>query len=70
MTSPPDPSRLVAFQGVAGAYSDLACRQVFPERATSDTFVASFMSVQPRPMFKVEEADRTDVKMAFGAAAQ
>ena len=35
-----------------------------------DTFVASFMSVQPRPMFKVEEADRADVEMAFGAAAQ
>lgn len=35
-----------------------------------DTFVASFMSVQPRPMFKVEEADRADVKMAFGAGAK
>lgn len=34
-----------------------------------DTFVASFMSVQPRPMFKVEEADKADVKMAFGAGA-
>ena len=34
-----------------------------------DTFVASFMMVQPRPMFKVEEADRADIKMAFGAGA-
>jgi prephenate dehydratase len=29
-----DPKRLIAFQGAAGAYSDLACRQVFPERRT------------------------------------
>jgi LemA protein len=35
-----------------------------------DTFVASFMSLQPRPMFKVEEADRADVPMTFGAAAK
>jgi LemA protein len=34
-----------------------------------DTFVASFMNVQPRPMFKVEDADKADVKMAFGAGA-
>jgi LemA protein len=33
-----------------------------------DTFVASFMSLTPRPMFKVEEADKVDVPMAFGAA--
>jgi LemA protein len=35
---------------------------------TPDTFVASFMNLQPRPMFKVEEADRADVPMSFGAA--
>jgi prephenate dehydratase len=34
MTSPPDPARLIAFQGAPGAYSDLACRQVFPQLAT------------------------------------
>src|ERR1700744_2990561 len=28
MTS--DPSKLIAFQGAPGAYSDLACRQAFP----------------------------------------
>src|SRR4029077_16267903 len=33
-----------------------------------DTFVASFMNLQLRPMFKVEEADRADVRMSFGAA--
>src|SRR6266487_209698 len=30
-----------------------------------DTFVASVMNVQPRSMFKVEEADKTDVPMTF-----
>jgi LemA protein len=33
-----------------------------------DTFIASFMQLTPRPMFKVEEADKADVQMAFGAA--
>ncbi len=33
-----------------------------------DTFVASFMNLTPRPMFKVEEADKADIKMSFGAA--
>jgi LemA protein len=33
-----------------------------------DAFVASFMNLTPRPMFKVEEADTADVKMSFGAA--
>jgi len=32
-----------------------------------DTFVASFMGLSPRPMFKVEEADKADVAMTFGA---
>jgi len=31
-----------------------------------DTLVASFMRLTPKPMFKVEESDRADVKMAFG----
>src|SRR5690348_8140453 len=29
-----DPARTIAFQGAFGAYSDLACRRVFPEMAT------------------------------------
>jgi LemA protein len=33
-----------------------------------DTFVASFMNLTPRPMFKVEEADKADVAMTFSAA--
>jgi LemA protein len=33
-----------------------------------DTFVASFMNVTPQPMFKVEDADKADVPMSFGAA--
>jgi LemA protein len=32
-----------------------------------DTFVASFMSLTPRPMFKVEDADKAEVPMSFGA---
>ena len=34
-----------------------------------DTFIASFMSLRPREMFKAEESDKADVKMAFGAGA-
>ncbi len=30
----PDPDRIIAFQGVPGAYSDLACRSVHPEMQT------------------------------------
>ncbi|MGA9043107.1 MAG: LemA family protein [Terriglobales bacterium] len=32
-----------------------------------DTIVASFMKLTPRPMFKVEEADKADVSMSFAA---
>ena len=31
---PASPSRLIAFQGAPGAYSDLACRHAFPEMQT------------------------------------
>jgi prephenate dehydratase len=34
MTPPSHPSGIIAFQGAAGAYSDLACRQVFPQLKT------------------------------------
>lgn len=33
-----------------------------------DTFIAAFMNLKPSPMFKVEDADKADVKMSFGAA--
>jgi LemA protein len=35
-----------------------------------DTFVAAFMQLTPKPMFKVEESDKADVRMAFGASTQ
>jgi prephenate dehydratase len=34
MSTSPDPTTLIAFQGAAGAYSDLACREVFPALTT------------------------------------
>ncbi|MBO0737403.1 MAG: prephenate dehydratase, partial [Alphaproteobacteria bacterium] len=34
MTATSDPAQTIAFQGAPGAYSDLACRRVFPEMAT------------------------------------
>jgi prephenate dehydratase len=34
MTSRKNSAARIAFQGMAGAYSDLACREVFPRRAT------------------------------------
>ena len=34
-----------------------------------DTFVASFMNLRPRAMFKVEEADKQDVAITFAAKA-
>jgi len=34
MTRPSDPARTISFQGAFGAYSDLACRRVFPDMAT------------------------------------
>jgi len=32
-----------------------------------DTFVAAFMNLKPRAMFKVEEADKADVPVSFAA---
>ena len=43
----PDPMHTIAFQGAYGAYSDLACREAYPEMATlpcetfEDTFAAA-----------------------------
>ena len=33
-----------------------------------DTFVASFMRLTPRTMLKIDDADKADVAMSFGAA--
>ena len=33
-----------------------------------DTFIAAFMSLRPQSMFKVEDADKAEVKLSFGAA--
>jgi LemA protein len=33
-----------------------------------DTLVAGFMKLTPRPMFKVEDADKADVNMSFATA--
>jgi LemA protein len=33
-----------------------------------DTFIAAFMQLTPRELFKVEAADKADVPMTFGAA--
>jgi prephenate dehydratase len=48
MTSPSDPSRIIAFQGAPGAYSDLACRQVYPELVTlpCETFEDTIAAVR------------------------
>ena len=43
-----DPDKTIAFQGMPGAYSDLACRDVYPKLATlpTDTFVETFAAVE------------------------
>jgi LemA protein len=33
-----------------------------------DTFVAFLMNLTPRPMFKVDEADKSSVQMSLGTA--
>ncbi|HXQ49716.1 MAG TPA: prephenate dehydratase [Stellaceae bacterium] len=47
MTVPP-PDRIIAFQGAPGAYSDLACREVFPalETLACETFEDTISSVR------------------------
>jgi LemA protein len=63
---------------ITGLESEIADRREFYNDAANtlniriqqmpDTFVASFMSITPRPMYKVEEADKADVPMTFAAA--
>src|SRR5580692_2173086 len=50
MTSPADPSGIIAFQGAPGAYSDLACRQVYPQLTTlpCETFEDAIAAVRDR----------------------
>jgi prephenate dehydratase len=45
---PADPSRTIVFQGYPGAYSDLACRQAYPEMTTwpCPTFEEAFACVE------------------------
>ncbi len=45
-----DPARTIAFQGALGAYSDLACRRVFPEMTTlpCSQFDGAFAAVRER----------------------
>jgi len=54
MAQPADPKTIpkdvIAFQGVEGAYSDLACRAAYPELTTlaCESFEAAFAAVQER----------------------
>jgi len=43
-----DPKASIAFQGLPGAYSDLACREVFPKLATlpTETFEETFAALE------------------------
>ena len=42
--------KTIAFQGFAGAYSDLACREAFPEYSTlpCSTFADTFSAVEKK----------------------
>jgi LemA protein len=63
---------------ITGLENEIADRREFYNDAVNtlniriqqmpDTFVASFMNLSPRPMYKVEEADKSDVPMTFAAA--
>jgi LemA protein len=65
---------------ITGLESEIADRREFYNDAVNtlniriqqmpDTFVASFMSITPRAMYKVAEADKADVPMTFAAAVR
>jgi LemA protein len=46
-------------------YNDCANTLNIRIQEVPDTFIASFMRLAPRAMLKIEEADKSDVKMAF-----
>ncbi len=60
--APADPARTIAFQGIAGAYSDLACHAVFPDMASlatasfEDTFAAVREGRARRAMLPIENS--------------
>ena len=49
-------------------YNDCATALNIRMQQMPDTFVASFMSLKPVSMLKVEESDKANVKLSFGAA--
>ena len=57
-----DPTRTIAFQGAPGAYSDLACRRVFPEMTTlpcgqfEDAFAAVHDGLTGLAMIPIENS--------------
>ena len=57
-----DPARKIAFQGAPGAYSDLACRRVFPEMTTlpraqfEDAFAAVHKGAARLAMIPIENS--------------
>src|ERR1700730_15470795 len=72
-------SNFMQLQGrITGLENEIADRREFYNDAVNtlniriqqmpDTFVASFMNLAPRPMYKVEEGDKADVPMTFAAA--
>ncbi|MEX2643804.1 MAG: prephenate dehydratase [Acetobacterales bacterium] len=58
----PDPDNTISFQGVPGAYSDLACREVFPRMQTlpcktfEDAFAAVSLSRARHGMIPIENS--------------
>ena len=63
MAKSADPSSVIAFQGSPGAYSDMACRAVFPEMTTmpcasfEDTFAAVAKGRASLAMIPVENSN-------------